>query len=189
MRKWFAVLVSVAVIAGACGGGDDSANDPATASTPPPASEQQEDGGDSASSGEANTDSGSGTLENPTPEASGQLPPDSFRIGNNVWARTIPMTRGQCFVQEGEGVAPFTAWGTLDNDDNLEYSVSYNADTDSSDAQVTSDSMFWVAGSRDGSELAVEDDFATQSISGTGLFYNMHSDEWAYGSFQFTCTG
>jgi hypothetical protein len=32
-------------------------------------------------------------------------------------------------------------------------------------------------------------DLATQPIIGSGLFQNLHSDEWAYGSFEFGCKG
>ena len=88
-----------------------------------------------------------------------------------MWIRTIPITSGQCFVQEGEGVTPFAVWGTLDNDDRASFLVSHDQD----------------AGF--GTEVIVEHGFATQSITGSGLFYNLHSDEWAYGSFGFTCTG
>lgn len=187
MRKWLVTFMSVAVMVSACGG-DDSADDPSGLDNQPSESGQQTGAEDSVSGGDANTDSGSGTLENPTPEAPGPLPPDGFRIGDDVWERTVPITRGQCFVQEGDGATPFAVWGTLDADDNLSFAVSYGEDGSFS-SEVTSDSMFWVAGQRDGSDLTVTHDVATQSISGEGLFYNMQSDEWAYGSFEFTCTG
>ena len=91
-------------------------------------------------------------------------------------------------MQEGEGATPFAVWGTLNGDDNLSFAVSY-AEDGSFSSEVTSDSMFWVAGQKDGTELTVTHDFAAQSIRGDGLFYNLHSDQWAYGSFDFTCTG
>lgn len=40
---------------------------------------------------------------------------------------------------------------------------------------------------KDGTELTVNLDFETSSISGEGLFYNTHTNEWVYGSFQFAC--
>jgi hypothetical protein len=189
MRKSIVVLVSVAVLTAACGGGDDPADEVGSLGTQPSEDAQQAgtDEPDASSEVSAGSD-GSGTPDNPTPEASGPLPPDGFRIGNDVWVRTLPITSGQCFVQEGDGVHPFTVWGTLDNDDGQSFAVNYDDDGRFS-SEVTSDAMFWVAGSKDGSELTVEHDVATQSISGDGLFYNLHSDEWAYGSFQFTCAG
>lgn len=189
MRTWFMVLVCIVVMATACGGSDDSADDDGSVGTQSPTTGQQDATNDTGSNAGAGSSSGDGgTLESPTPEASGPLPSDGFRIGKDVWVRTIPITSGQCFVQEGEGIDPFAVWGTLNGDDNLSFAVSY-AEGGSFSSEVTSDSMFWAAGEKIGSELTVEHDFATQSISGDGLFYNLHSDEWAYASFQFTCTG
>ena len=191
MRKWSMVVVSIGVLAAACGGADDSANSGTGFGTEPPESGQQQNSEDSDSNSgtEAATAPGDGgTLDDPTPEASGLLPQDGFRIGDDVWVRTVPITSGQCFVQEGEGITPFAVWGTLNNDDSLSFAVSHDQDAGFG-AEVTSDTMFWVAGRKDGTEVIVDHDFATQSITGSGLFYNLHSDEWAYGSFEFTCTG
>jgi hypothetical protein len=191
MRKLFITVVSVAVLAAGCGGADDSADSGTGFGTEPPGNEQQQDsdGSDSNVGTEAATASGDGgTFDDPTPEASGSLPPDGFRIGDDVWVRTIPITSGQCFVQEGEGITPFTVWGTLNNDDTLSLAVSHDQDAGVA-AEVRSDTMSWVAGGKDGTEVVVEHDFVAQSITGSGLFYNGHSNEWAYGSFDFTCTG
>ncbi len=188
MSKVFSLLVVAALALGACGGSEGAnvleAVQDAASQAP----------GDTLSSGaiapaanpSPNSD-GPGTMDNPTPEASGALPPNGFRIGNTVWERTIPMTGGQCFVQESEGAIPFAVWGTLDGDDALDFGVSYDSDTDSTSAQVTSDAVFWVAGKQDGSQLAVEHDIDAQSVAGNGLFLNLLTNEWAYGSFQFTC--
>ena len=100
-----------------------------------------------------------------------------------MWSRTLPMTRGQCFVEEGKA----TARGTLNGDDTFEFSVKANSNG-SFEAQILSNDMNWVAGVRDGSELSIDSDVSSQTISGAGLFYNMYTDEWAYGSFQFECT-
>ncbi len=172
----------MALVAAGCGGGDSEDGD------------LGEDvfGGIGQDSGDVDpadqVSSGGGTLENPTPEASSPLAADSIRIGEAAWERTIP-TDGQCFVQEDDGTIPDsgTAWGSVNNDQAVEYRVSQNQDG-SLEAQVSSDLMNWISGQKDGTELTVNLDFGTSSISGEGLFYNTHTDEWAYGSFQFTCT-
>ncbi len=188
MSKVF-ILLAVALLALAACGGSNGANPlEAIQDAASPASGDTTSSGviDPAANPSSNSD-GPGTMDNPTPEASGALPPNGFRIGNTVWERTVPMTSGQCFVQESEGATPFAVWGTLDGDDALDFSVSFDSDTDSTSAQVTSDTMFWVAGKQDGSQLAVEHDIDAQSVAGTGLFLNLHTNEWADGSFQFTC--
>ena len=142
--------------------------------------------GDVAPEGQGS--SGGGTLENPTPEASSPLPSDSIRIGEAVWERAIP-TDGQCFVQEDDGTiaASGTAWGSVKNDPEVDFNVSQDQDG-SVEAQVRSNLMDWVSGFKDGTELTVQLDFVTSSIIGDWLFYNGHTNEWAYGSFAFTCS-
>jgi hypothetical protein len=175
------LVVLLALVTAACGGGGDDGGD------------LGEDvfGGIGESSGDVDPDdqgsSGGGTLENPTPEASSPLPSDSFRIGDAVWERTIP-TDGQCFVQEDDGTIPDSgaARGSVNNDPGVEFSVSHDQDG-SVEAQVSSDLMNWISGVKDGTELTIQLDFETNSMSGAGLFYNGHTDEWAYGSFMFTC--
>ncbi len=188
MSKVFILLAVTALALAACGGSDGANPLKAIqdAANQVPGDTLVSGGIDPGANPRSNSD-GPGTMDNPTPEASGALAPNGFRIGNTVWERTVPITRGQCFVQDSEGATPFAAWGTLNGDDALEFGVSYDSDTDSTDAQVTSDNMFWVAGKKDGSQLSVEHDVEALSIAGTGLFYNLHTDEWAYGSFQFTC--
>lgn len=189
MRRWSVMVATVAMIAGACGGGDPSADNTVQSGTQRSDSGQDAGSDDSGPNGDTATQSGgTGTLDNPTPEAPGPLPADGFRIGNDVWERTIPMTRGQCFVQEGDGAAPFAVWGTLNGDDSMSFAVD-DGGSGNPTSEVTSDTMFWVSGQKDGTQLTVEHDAATRSISGEGIFYNLQTDEWAYGSFQFTCTG
>ncbi len=184
MRNLVAVLMVTGLVMAGCGGTDlgvDAAQDTS------PSSDQgsQET---QAGAGESGDDAGQTSADDPTPEGSGPLDVDSIRIGSNVWHRTLPMTRGQCFLQPDDGTLPDSgvAWGTLDNDDNLSYAANYNQDA-TFEAEVSSDTMFWVAGVRTGSELSIELDFAADTIRGEGLFNNLHTDEWAYGSFQFTC--
>lgn len=180
------VTVALVALASSCGSesNDQSQDDP----TQDPDPQAVEETGDTDPAAGDTAEPGSpGTLDNPTPEPSGTLPSNGFRIGDNAWARTVPITRGQCFVQEGEGVLPFAVWGTLDNDDGLSFAVSIGED-DAFSSEVTSDTMFWVAGQRVGSQLSVTHDLTTQTISGEGIFNNLQSNEWAHGSFAFTCT-
>ncbi len=178
--NWLMALAVVLAVA-ACGGGADDGDD------------LGEDvfGGIGQASGDVDPDdqgsSGGGTLENPTPEASSPLPADSIRIGDGVWERAIP-TDGQCFVHEDDGTIPDngTAWGSVANDQEVEFRVKHDQDG-SLTAQVSSNLMDWISGQKDGTELTVNLDFATSSISGEGLFYNTHTNEWAFGSFAFTC--
>lgn len=184
MKRLLVVSLVVVVFVAGCGGDDGSTDAGANAGVENPASDAQGSADDSGA-GDGSGAGGSGSFEDPTPEASGELPPNGIRIGDNVWVRTTPAT-GQCFVQEGEGVTPFAVWGSLDNDDSLSVSVSTDQDGGFG-AEITGNTMFWVAGSKDGSELSVDHDFASQTVSGSGLFYNLHTDEWAYSSFEFTC--
>ena len=169
----------IALIAAGCGGGDGA--------------DLGEDvfGGIGQASDDADPEdqgsSGGGTLESPTPEASSPLPADSIRIGDVVWERTIP-TDGQCFVQQDDGTIPDsgTAWGSVNNDQGVEFRVFHDQDG-SQTAQVSSNVMDWISGVRDGTELTIQLDFEANTISGEGLFYNGHTDEWAYGPFTFTC--
>lgn len=135
----------------------------------------------------AEEDSGAatgGTLDAPTPESSETLNPDSIRIGADVWSVTSEASSVQCaLTQDSERTF---AWGSLDNNDSLYYSIDRSADG-TTEGQVSSDTMNWVAGGRIGTGIIVEGDFAAGTISGTGLFNNLHTDEWAYGSFAITC--
>jgi hypothetical protein len=105
-----------------------------------------------------------------------------------VWHRTLPMITGQCFLYEDDGTLPDsgTAWGTLDGDDSLRFSANYNQDG-TFEAEVQGDIIFWVAGVRAGTDLTVHLDFANQTITGEGVFNNLMRNEYAEGSFTFTC--
>lgn len=185
MRKLAGVVAVMALVLLGCGGGDTSREGDGVAAGD---SGSQTDSSQDPGPGDQESEGGVGTLDNPIPEASGALASNSLRIGDTTWVRTLPMTRGQCFLYEDDGTLPDsgTAWGSLNDDDNLSYSVNYHQDG-SFEAQVSSDTMFWVSGQREGSELTITLDFATQTISGDGLFFNLHTGEWAYGSFEVTC--
>lgn len=181
MRRLAAVMFAVALVVSACGGGaDDEGGADNTAGV-----FGQDPSGDDPAAG----NSGPGSAEDPTPEASGSLDSDSIRIGNEVWNRTLPMTSGQCYVFKDDGNLPDSAnaWGTLNNDDGLEFSASHGQDG-SFEAQVRSDNMYWLAGERSpGTELTIELDHDNLTLRGEGIFNNIHTNEFAYGSFEFVC--
>lgn len=147
--------------------------------------------GDAADSESVETDgsqsngAGTGTLENPTPEASGALDTDTIRIGDLVWS---PSTTDQCVVQAADDPLQEKAFvsGDLDAEGTADYRFSYEGHG-AVEGQLFGNTMFWMAGERDGSELTFDVDFDAGVISGTGLFYNGHTNEWAYGSFMFEC--
>jgi len=184
MRRLSGLVLLIALVAAGCAGGGDPLSD-----------DLGEDvfGGIGAASADIDPgDQGSsdgGTLEDPTPEANGPLPADSIRIGNEVFERTIPAD-GQCFTQEDDGTIPDSGvvGGSLNNDPEFSFNVRHGQDG-SLEAEVRSNLMDWISGVKDGTELTVDLDFETSSISGEGLFYNVHTNEWAYGSFTFTCLG
>lgn len=180
LRRLSVLVVLIAVIATACGGGegDDVGED--VFGGIGQASGDVEPGEQGSSDG--------GTLDEPTPEASSALPADSMRIGDSVWERTIP-SDGQCFVQEDDGTISDsgTVWGSVSNDQGVEFKVSHGQDGGLS-AQISSNLMGWNSGVKDGTELTIQLDFETNTMSGEGLFYNTHTNEWAYGSFTFTCS-
>jgi hypothetical protein len=186
VRKLYGVLFVTALIVAGCGGGEGnsggSIDDPSLADA---SSQDTQDSSTADDSTEAGS-SGGGSQDSPMPEGSAPLPPDSIRIGETVWERTM-LDSGQCFVQEDEGAIPFAVWGNLNNDEELRFSVSDNSDTGAYEAEVSSQTMGWIAGTMDGTELTVEWDIDSQTINGEGLFYNIFEDAWAYGSFGFDC--
>ena len=181
LRRMSGLVLLMALVAAGCGGGDGG--------------DLGEDvfGGIGQASDDVDPDdqasSGGGTLEDPTPEASSPITADSIRIGDAAWERTTP-TDGQCFLREDDGTIPDsgTAWGSVNNEQGVEFMVSHHQDG-SLEAQVSSNEMNWISGVKDGTELTIQLDFGTNTMSGEGLFYNGHTDEWAYGSFTFTCLG
>lgn len=183
MKRTLAIgFVMVLVVAGC--GGDDGSGDVDGAENNNAGTSGPEPSDDNPSS----EDTGGGSSEEPTPEASGPLSPDSIRIGSEVWSRTLPMTSGQCFVFKDDGTLPDSAvaWGSLDNDDSLSFSANYGQDG-TFEAEVRGETMYWVAGERSGTELTVELDFDNLTITGEGIFNNLHTNEFAHGSFNFIC--
>lgn len=194
MRKWLtSVLMGVLVLSG-CGGGDDGTADPTV--DQPTSTEAQDDAGDNHadpgdnSAGEqpsADSESDSdGSSDAPTPEGDGPLPPNSIRIGDEIFERMEGASLSDCYVQEG--TPPFSINGALNDDDKFRFSV-YYVDEGVYEAQIQNDEIYWVSAPiREGTELEVEWDVGTQTISGTGLFNDAFLGEWAYGSFEFTCS-
>jgi hypothetical protein len=144
-------------------------------------------------------EAGQTTLTEPTggaitsevlPEASGPLPDNSIRIGDQVWMRTLPMTSGQCFLYEDDGTLPTsgTVWGTLDNDEGLRFSARYGQDGGFESEVSNNLDMYWGSGQRFGEEeLTIELDFDALMVTGTGIFKSLTTGQRAYGSFTFTC--
>lgn len=189
-----AVLIAGLVLAG-CGGADDQAEDQTThqaETTEPQEDVQDATDGSEVESEDQPTDSTpsdsepAGDSDEPTPEGSGPLPPDSIRIGEEIFERMFGASLSDCFVQEG--AIPFSINGALNDDDRFRFSVDYVEDG-VYEASISNDEIFWVAAPmREGTELDVEWDVDAQTISGTGLFNDSFRGLWAYGSFQFTCS-
>lgn len=173
---------------GACGGGTTEPEGDDTPVTTPSSND-----GSATDNGE--TDPGDGGNESfgsdeVLPEASGPLGENTIRIGDQTWERTLPMTTGQCFLFEDDGNLPDTgtAWGTLDNDEELRFAARYNQDGSFESEVSNSHDMYWGSGPRFGEDdLVVELDFDTLTISGNGTFVSLITGERAMGSFQFTC--
>ncbi len=183
MRNLVTLIALISLAATACGGATIP-DDPAIGDQ---ATSQPGDG----SPGNAEP-GGGGASSEPAPEPAGPVEPNTIRIGSQVWARTLPMTTGQCFLQADDGTLPDsgTVWGTLDGDETLRFSVSYGQDgTFESEISNNAD-MYWIAGSRAPlDDLVVELDFATQTISGGGTYTLLNTGETASGSFEFVCEG
>ena len=182
-RRMTVIAFAVSLVLAACGGGEEVAD----------LDSAFEGIGDVAESGSVEAgrksgDSGVGTLENPTPEASGALEANTIRIGDTVWSPPHPSTTGQCVVQAADDPLDESAWvwGDIDDQASADFRFSYDG-SGSVEGQLFGNTMFWMSGERDGSELTFDIDFDAAIISGTGLFYNGHTNEWAYGSFMFDC--
>lgn len=179
MRRLLAIVFVMVLVVAGCGGDDDAGGGEGAGDNNAGAF-SEDPSGDNTSDG--------GNADDPTPEASGPLDPDSIRIGSEVWNRTLPMTTGQCFVFKDDGNLPDSAvaWGTLNNDDGLSFSADYGQDG-TFGAEVQGENMYWVAGQRSGTDLTIELDFDNLTITGEGIFNNLHTNEFAYGSFHFVC--
>lgn len=175
-------VAAVAMVMASCGGG--ASNSP----TGDPDGGGQEAGQTDPGATTSTAPSG-GPSGEVTPEASGPLEPNTIRIGDEVWSRTLPMTSGQCFLIEDDGTLTdaATAWGTLNGDDALSFRASYQVDA--IEAQVKNESdMYWGAGPRfTEDDLVIELDFDNLTISGHGTFVSLITGEKAMGSFEFVC--
>lgn len=184
MRFTVVVLAFVLVLA-ACGGGDDAGS--GDGDTTGGGDTTQDSGGDGSADG-GGSDSGG-----ETPEPVGPADMNTIRIGSETWARTLPMTTGQCFLPAEDGGDPTggTVWGTLDGNDDFRFNVGYSADG-SHGAEVNDNtSIYWIAGERspNGNDLEFEIDFDAQTITGSGTFTSLTTGEVAAGSFAFQCEG
>lgn len=185
-RRLLAVLMVLAIILAACGGAG-SAPTQAVDGSP-----GITDAGQVNQGGTGGTSSGSGSGDEVTPEASGPLAPNTIRIGDQVWERTLPMTTGQCFLSRADlGIPDWgLAWGTLDGDEEVRFSASHKQDG-TFEVEVTNNvNMQWGAGPRfqqEAADLVIELDFDTLTISGHGTFRSLPTGERAMGSFEFTC--
>jgi len=116
---------------------------------------------------------------------------NTIRIGSTVWARTLPMTTGQCFVFEDDGTLPDSgvAWGTLNGDDDIRFRAAYSQDGTFEAEVVDENAYFWMAGPRSPGpdDLVVELDFDTLTISGSGSFANALNTDVVQGTFEFQC--
>jgi hypothetical protein len=124
------------------------------------------------------------------PEPVGPADMNTIRIGSQVWERTLPMTTGQCFVQNVEGLPPSgTAWGTLDGDDGIRFSAGQNQDGTNEAEVDDQENFYWIAGPRSSGpdDLEIELDFEALTITGQGTFTNVFTGDTAAGSFAFQC--
>ena len=183
MSRRLTILLLVALVLAACGGGDDGADLGSAFDGVGDAAKAE-----SVDSDAETSDSDAGSLENPIPEASGTLDPNSIRIGGEVWSPPHPSTTGQCVVQAADDPVEESAWvwGGIDSEGTADFRFSYEG-SGSVEGQLFGNTMHWMSGERDGSELSFVIDFDAAVISGSGLFYNGHTNSWAYGSFSFNC--
>lgn len=195
MRKLLTGVLLTALVLAGCGGGENETADPTTSQsgTTEPQDASEEDNGDSedGSSDQQTTTQAEDSLagessDNPTLEGDGPLPPNSIRIGDEIFERMSGASLSDCYVQEG--TPPFSINGALNDDDRFRFGVHYVEDG-VFEASIENDEIFWVAAPfREDTELEVEWDVDTQTISGTGLFNDAFLGKWAFGSFEFTCS-
>lgn len=179
-----ALVLLVGLITAACGGDDDTSNT-ATAepSTPTTAAGGSGNSGGGGSGGSA----GGGAAAANTPI--GPVAANTIQIGDTTWTRTLPMTTGQCFLQESESLGnSAVGWGPLDGDHSIRFSANQNQDG-TFEAEVRDDErIFWIAGPRSPGvdDLEIELDFNALTIVGEGTFSTILGDS-APGSFHFEC--
>lgn len=186
VTTWMGALVAFGVVAASCGG--DGLVEPGAVVAPvSTVSTGDDSGADDGSEGDGG-EAGDQAIEGPV--SVGPAAMDTIQIGSQVWQRTLPMTTGQCFVQNIEGMPPFAvAWGTLDGDDDVRFTAGQNQDGMFNAEVEEDDAFFWMAGPRSTGpdDLVVELDFDALTITGEGTFTNFYTGESAPGAFAFQC--
>ena len=192
MKFSIAALAVLVTVVASCGGDGDSTSESADTSGQGDTSAQTADAvaadteAPDEDAGDESSDAGSES------EPVGPAEPNTIRIGSQVWERTLPMTTGQCFLNEDDGTLPTSAtvWGTLDGDEELGFLVSQNQDGTLEAELDNNVDMYWLAGYRgpETDDLVIELDFDTQTISGSGTFTLLNTGETASGSFEFVCS-
>jgi hypothetical protein len=178
------VILALALAATGCGGSDSGGDGVTTTAATAPSVDDA--GGGNGTSGQVDGGSGGGTTAEPV----GPAAMDTIQIGSETWARTLPMTSGQCWLYEDDGTLPTSAvaWGPLDGPDGIRFSVSHNQDG-TFGAEVSNDTnVYWFAGPRSPGvdDLVIELDFDALTITGSGTFTSVLGEE-AQGSFAFQC--
>jgi hypothetical protein len=188
LRYLLALIAVVALASVACGGtaldGADSVPDGAVDDQPI----------DTTFGGDPNAGGGGGSQPGEVePEPAGAVEPNTIRIGSQVWKRTLPMTEGQCFLQEDDGTLPTSAnvWGPVDGNEGDRFSARHQQDG-TFEADVTGggdSSLFWLGGTKNPevNDLVIELDFDAQTIKGHGTFWSLTEQRAASGSFHFIC--
>lgn len=179
MKRLIAIVVFAMLVA-ACGG-DDTGSDPATGD---PAT------GDPATTTRATTGSDADGGEGGDPAPIGPVAMDTIQIGDQTWSRTLPMTTGQCFLQDDESLGTSAvAWGTLDGNDDLRFSADYDQDGTFGSEVSNGQDVYWIAGERSPGvdDLTIELDFDELTIVGEGTYTSLITGESAAGSFAFRC--
>jgi hypothetical protein len=183
MRKLMVSFAVSAMLFAACGGDD--------LSSPSPQDAQDESGDANNVATENDEDDVQAESDVVDVEPSGPVALNTIRIGSTVWARTLPMTSGQCFLYEDDGTLPTsaTAWGTLDGNDDIRFAAQYSQDGTFEAEVVDENAFFWIAGPRSPGpdDLEIELDFDTLTISGSGSFANAANADVVRGSFEFQC--
>lgn len=190
MRIPVTLVALIAVATAACGGAAPTTADPAVGGQ----SSAGTQGGASAGAGQSGgTAPDAGAIE---PEPAGPVEPNTIRIGSQVLERTLPMTTGQCFLFEEDGTYP--TWGavsgSLDGNEDLRFSAkvsqdgTFSAVVNDNTSDPTMAGPSWYAGEGSGlTDLVVELNLDTQTISGHGTFKSAGYGKLASGSFEFIC--
>jgi len=182
MKTLIALVAVFGAVAAGCG------SDDAPAVAPPADLGADTVVDDGAGQDPATTEADDGASDAPEPVGPADM--NTIRIGSQVWERTLPMTTGQCFVQNVEGLPPSgTAWGTLDGDEGIRFSANQRQDGTNEAEVDDQDNFYWIAGPRSSGpdDLEIELDFDALTIIGQGTFTNVLTGETAAGSFAFQC--